>query len=106
MLCIMILYLITGKIIFENSQGDIFDKNRNGAMWTGKKKLIPIIQNIWAILLNIIPVNNSKSPDRMDQPEKTIKASTISKNKYADHSESQKQCFILLAAKNFKCCSS
>lgn len=51
------MYLITGKIIFENGQGNIVDENGNEAMWTGKKKSIPVIQNIWVILLNI-PVNN------------------------------------------------
>ncbi|GAA5815982.1 hypothetical protein MFLAVUS_009501 [Mucor flavus] len=62
------MYLITGKIIFENGQGNIVDENGNEAMWTGKKKSIPL--------------------------EKTINASTISKNKYADYSDSQKTVFV------------
>lgn len=45
------MYSITGKIMFENGQGDIVDEK-------GKEEEVnPLTQNLKVILLNI-PVNN------------------------------------------------
>lgn len=86
--------------MFENGQGDIVDENGNEAMdWEEEvnphntETLSNFTQYSGKQPMDF-DMTDPKLPERMDQLEKTINASTTPKNKYADYSDSQKTLFI------------
>ncbi|KAG1047513.1 hypothetical protein G6F43_010043 [Rhizopus delemar] len=86
--------------MFENGQGDIVDENGNEAMdWEEEvnphntETLSNFTQYSGKQPMDL-DMTDPKLPERMDQLEKTINASTTPKNKYADYSDSQKTLFM------------
>ncbi|KAI9265464.1 hypothetical protein EDC94DRAFT_647413 [Helicostylum pulchrum] len=86
--------------MFENGQGDIVDENGNEAMdWEEEvnphntETLSNFTQYSGKQPMDL-DMTDPKLPERMDQLEKTINASSTPKNKYADYSDSQKTLFM------------
>lgn len=94
------MYSITGKILFENGQGDISDENGNEAMdW--EENVNPFntekLSNFTQYSGNQPPDFDMSDPElteRMEDIERDILRTNKDGNKYADYSDSQKTLFV------------
>jgi hypothetical protein len=91
------MYLITGKIVFENGQGNIVDENGNEAMEVNPHNT-EILSNFTQYSGKQpldLDMGDPELSDRMEQLEKTVKANINPENKYADYSDNQKSCLSI-----------